>query len=281
MEPAHPPGRATAHPEIAMRRPSRRHLAGHFVHCAAVGALAAAAGPAGATLLTFDWTRDSFSGAVTPTASPSDLPADYGDRVTGAAVAVPGGSFLYDERGEGYTPNVVVDISGGGATATDPRVRLWVDSFGDLRNVVFGAPGSGFMEARLVADPGFEAVLHGFDLGGYPGSDWTIDSVQVLAGATVLYAQADALIEGNTAGARHTPFDFATPMVAPELTIRIDYSNLSTGRQDNIGLDNLRFGQTPPGATPPVPEPGTAWLLAAGLAWGWRRVRRRAGAGAS
>jgi hypothetical protein len=49
---------------------------------------------------------------------------------------------------------------------------------------------------------------------------------------------------------------------APEILIRLDLSNLSSGVQDNIGIDSIRFGQTPPA----VPEPGTALLVLCGLA---------------
>jgi hypothetical protein len=48
---------------------------------------------------------------------------------------------------------------------------------------------------------------------------------------------------------------------APELLLRLDLSNLAAGVQDNIGLDNLRFGQTPPR----VAEPGAGAMLLAGL----------------
>jgi len=249
-----------------VRRPAARAL------LAAAAALASAS-PACATLLTFDWTREPASGDVAPTVSPSDIPGDYGDNVTGSSVAVPGGTFLYGQGGEGYTPNVAIDIAGGGATPTDPHARLWALGFGDLENVVFGLPASQLLTVRLQAEPGFEVALYGFDLGGYPGSDWLIDSVQVLAGTSSLFAQSNALIEGAGPGIRHTAFEFAGPLVAGELLIRIDYSNLAPSRQDNIGLDNLRFGQLPPS---PIPEPGPRWLLSAGLLLGWARWRRAA-----
>jgi hypothetical protein len=50
------------------------------------------------------------------------------------------------------------------------------------------------------------------------------------------------------------------------LLIEIDYSNLAGGQQDNIGIDNIRFGQNPPATAPPIPEPSTLLLGAGGLA---------------
>jgi len=117
---------------------SRRHHRTLLAALFLVISAATLAQSAAATVLGFDWARDPVSGSVVPAVSPSALPSDYGDFVTGAAVAVPGGSFLYDEAGEGYTPNVWLDIRAGGATATDPRVELWAVGFGDLENVVFG-----------------------------------------------------------------------------------------------------------------------------------------------
>ena len=45
--------------------------------------------------------------------------------------------------------------------------------------------------------------------------------------------------------------------ISYELLIQIDYGNLAGGQQDNIGIDNIRFGQNPP-AVVPLPA---AWLL--------------------
>ncbi len=230
-----------------------------YITFALVLSCASLAVPSTATVLTFDWTRDPATGSVIPTTSPAALPSDYGDFVAGPSVAVPGGAFLYGEAGEGYSPNVAVEIHAAGSTPTDSRVALWALGFGDLENVVFGLPSSSFIEVMLNADPGFEVSLHGFDLGGYPGTDWVIDSVEIRDAVGILFSQSNVLVEGG-GSARHTSFAFATPITASQLVIRIDYSNLQPSRQDNIGLDNLRFGQRNPG----VPEPATIALLALG-----------------
>ena len=61
------------------------------------------------------------------------------------------------------------------------------------------------------------------------------------------------MVEGDFSGSRHTAFDFATPLSANQLQIRIDVANLGAGMQDNIGIDNIRFGQNPPAAVPLAP----------------------------
>lgn len=216
-----------------------------------------------ATILLFDQERDvATQSIVGPASAGGRLPPDYGDNVTSAAMPVLGGIFTYGEAGEGFTPDVVLDIFSAGATEIDARVRLWQDGYGDLVNVIFtegpGTAGAPQLFVRLTANTGYLADLYGFDLAGF-NSDYTIAGVSVFAGATSLFANTNVLVEGNLNGPRHTSFDFNPPLSAPELLLVIDLSNLPAGIQDNVALDNLRFGQTPPR----VPEPTT--LLVAAL----------------
>lgn len=245
-----------------------------------LGALAAFPAFAAATILVFDQERDaSTQSVVGPASSGGTLPADYGDRVTGAVMAVPGGFFTYGEAGEGFTSNVTVDIFSAAATATDPRVNLWPDGYGDLVNVIFpegpGTAGAPMLSVRFTAEPGYAVELYGFDLAGF-GADYVIAGVSVFAGTTTLFSEANVLVQGDLSGPRHTTFAFTTPLSAPELLLQVDISNLASAIQDNVALDSIRFGQTPP----PVPEPVSALLLLAGLALiavrrQWRSRHRR------
>lgn len=125
----------------------------------ALFALCASGLPACATILLFDQTRDAATHSqVEPTLSGSSLEPDYGDRVAGPLQLVAGGQFSYGAAGEGFTPNVVVDIVGGAGMA------LWEQDYGDLVNVAFGLRGSNQFHVDLVADAGFEVLLFGFDL---------------------------------------------------------------------------------------------------------------------
>lgn len=219
-----------------------------------------------ATILVFNEQRGvGQQSMVHPAASGGTPPADYGDYVSAAMMAVPGGLFTYGESGEGFTPNVSVDIFSAAATSTDPHVRLWNSGYGDLENVIFaagpGIAGSPLLSVRLAAATGYVVDLYGFDLAGF-GVDYTIAGVSVIAGASTLHAEINVLIEGDQCGPRHTSFAFAEPLSAAELLIQIDLTNLPSGVRDNIGLDNLRFGQTPPG----VPEPATFVLTAIAVA---------------
>jgi mRNA-degrading endonuclease RelE of RelBE toxin-antitoxin system len=114
---------------------------------------------------------------------------------------------------------------------------------------------------RLTAAPGYAVDLYGFDLAGF-GVDYVIAGLSVFAGATTLFSEANVLVQGDLSGPRHTTFAFTTPLSAPELLLQVDLSNLASGIQDNVAMDSIRFGQTPP---PAVPEPAPALLLA-GLA---------------
>ncbi len=241
------------------------------------------AGPAPATILTFDQARTS--GTVVPTFGGATVPLDYGDAVRGAAMTVPGGQFLYGEAGEGYTPNVDVEMTSGAASPVGAGVSLWETGYGDLDNVLIANNFSDFLALRLVADPGYRVGLFGFDLAGWPNTDYLIDAVRLFGPAgTLLFSLLDVAIEGDFAGPRRTSFDFAEGLFATELLLQIDFGNLAGGRHDNIGLDNLRFGQTnplPPTSPDPDPqqvsEPGTLALLGATLLAGLllrRRPRR-------
>lgn len=239
-----------------------------------LGLLAAFPVPAGATILYFDQERDAGSQSlVVPTSSGGRLPADYGDWVTGPVMAVPGGFYTYGDGGEGFTPDVNLDIFAANATPSDSHVRLWQNGYGDLVNVIFaegpGTAGAPMLSVRFTASPGYLVDLYGFDLAGF-GQDYVIAGVSVLAGSTTLFSETDVRIEGDQSGPGHTTFAFTTPLSAPELLLRIDMSNLAPGIQDNVGLDSIRFGQTPPRV---VPEPSAAWLLIAGLTI--RTVARR------
>lgn len=235
-------------------------------------------GSSSATILTFDQIR--VSGNVVPAISGNAVPQDYGDRVDAAAVNVSGGQFTYGNAGEGYTPNVIVDYFTGAATPINPGVSVWADSYGDLVNVIFGNQNSTTLNVRLVADPGFLAVLYSFDLGGWSNTDYTINAVRILDGVVPLFEQSNVLVEGNFTGPRRTAFDFLAPVSASDLLIQINYSNLGGNSQDNIGIDNIRFGQNPPadggnGGTTPVPLPPTTLLLGLGLVLlsGFKRLR--------
>ncbi|BAU49215.1 hypothetical protein SVA_2667 [Sulfurifustis variabilis] len=213
-----------------------------------------------ATVLTFDETRSATGSTVIPTTSGSSVQQDYGDNVTGSSMDVTGGQFTYGNDGEGFTPNVVVDYSSGTA------VSLWTTQYGDLTNVAFAnsLPGTtpNALNVLLTADPGYEVQLYHFDLAGWSNTDYVIDGVSVFGDSLALYSQADVLVQGDIVGPRHTAFDFATPLSAQQLLIEIDFGNLAGGFQDNIGIDNIRFGQTPPVV---VPVPPAAWLFFSAL----------------
>ena len=206
-----------------------------------------------ASILTFDQIR--VGGVVVPTISGNDLEDDYGDRVTGSPLNVSGGQFTYGNGGEGFTPNVVVDFVAGNGTS----LSLWQDSYGDLTNVAFGNSISVSLNVQLTADPGFIVDLYHFDLAGWNMADYTINAVRVLSGADTLFSQDNVLVQGaDDGGDMHTAFDFAVPLSAAQLIIQIDHGNLAAGMQDNIGIDNIRFGQNPPAAVPVPPPSGSS-----------------------
>jgi hypothetical protein len=262
--------------ERSTTRKGRETLRLRLLQMIAWGFLAATPASGLATILLFDQERDAGTQSmVIPTSSGGTLPADYGDNVTGAVMAVPGGFFTYGDGGEGFTPDISVDIFSATATATDPRVNLWQNGYGDLVNVIFaegpGTAGAPMLSVRLTAAPGYEVDLYGFDLAGF-GVDYVIAGVSVFAEATTLLSETNVLVEGDLSSPQHTTFAFAAPLRAPELLLQIDLSNLAPGIQDNVGVDSIRFGQTPPRI---VPEPTIfQTMVAIGLWCVFRRQRK-------
>jgi hypothetical protein len=253
-------------------------MRGTALRVVVLGLFVAFPAPANATILLFDQERDAASQSIVgPASSGGTLPSDYGDNVTSAAMPVLGGVFTYGDAGEGYTPDVSVDIFAAGATPTDSRVRLWQTGYGDLVNVIFadgpGTAGAPLLSVRLTAVTGYMVDFYGFDLAGF-GSDYTIASVSVFAESATLFSEANVMVQGDLSGPRHTTFAFDSPLSAPALLLQIDLSNLPSSIQDNVALDNFRFGQYPPH----VPEPATlllAALVVAALSLRLARVRRR------
>ena len=143
--------------------------------------------------------------------------------------------------------------------------------------MLFGDNNSMGLNVRFTADPGYLVQLYGFDLGGWANTDYTINSVSVFAGGSALFSQNDVLVQGDSTGPGHTAFDFTTPLSGAELLIAIDYGNLAGGQQDNIGIDNIRFGQDPPAVLPPPPAATAEWCRGAVIvAPACRRSRRLA-----
>lgn len=235
---------------------------------AVVFAATALAGSADATILTFDInTEQPFT----------NLPMDqgYGDRVTALTM----GAYQYGLGfGDGLTPNITVDYSGATPAATAALTR-WSADYGDLVNVLENEDdGDTLLRVLFSADAGYMVKLFSFDLAGWPDSDYTIRGLTVTSGDFTLYSANNVFVEGTSG---HSSFDFgAAGLTGESIAINIDLTGLG-GNSDNIGIDNIRFGQSPPGVLidqPPttVPEPATwAMMLLGFLTIGAAARRRR------
>jgi hypothetical protein len=219
-------------------------------------ALALAPAAASATVLTFD-----VSGGVV---NHANINQGYGDNV---AAALQGG-HSYGVGAEGFTPNVAVSY---GTAGEDPA--LWTTGYGDLTNVHFNdADGDTTFTTRFTADAGYLVNLLSFDMASFLSGGQTIQgfTIRDVGGNTVLFSQGPTFITGVT----HNAFSFVG-VSANTLELVVNLTGLG-GVSDDIGLDNVRFGQAlaPTGG---VPEPSTWALLIGGFlgAGAMLRSRRR------
>lgn len=209
----------------------------------------------------------------------------YGDRVTSASQTIGPTTFEYGENGEGFTPNVVVEYGPGSILTGGPS--LWRYDYGDLVRVLYqgSTVGNGtnynYLLITLRADFGYDALLYGFDLGGWFQSDYEINSVSVYdAQFNGFFPELNRVFHdpGATvlgAGPTHSSYVFNTPIRANVISILIDSNNLGD-TSEFIAIDNIRIGQDidPDPDPAPVPEPATALLMAAGLGALALRARR-------
>lgn len=191
-----------------------------------------------ATVLTFDRVSSPFS-------SGSALPQDYGDNVAAAIQ----GDYSYGTD-HGLTPNVTVEY-GGGPPPVNGFAVYWGPDFGDLTGVLEAESEPIGLQIRLVAEPGYQVQLHGFDMAGWPAATYTINSVRVRdADDNILFEALNPTILG--AGPSHSDFDFPNLLTDEVIKIEWDSTNLG-GSSDNIGIDNIAFSQ--------IPEPASLALL--------------------
>lgn len=225
---------------------------------AAVALLAASA--ADATILTFDPVGGVTNFEV--------IAQDYGDNVTMSPDAN-GNSYGFGS--EGATPNVTLAY---GTPGEDPS--LWTTGYGNLTNVHFNdTDGDTTFTTRFTAGTGFLVDLYSFDIASFLPGGQTIRGLSVTdaATATTLYSVGSTFITGTT----RNSFDFsANPLSGADLLLVIDLTGLG-GASDDIGLDNIRFGQsaivTPP--TGGVPEPTTWAMMIGGMGMVGSALRRR------
>jgi hypothetical protein len=176
------------------------------------------------------------------------IPGDYGDRITASSETLVGGTIYQYGLDQGATPNVVVSYGPFSIFTGGPQ--LWREGYGDLNGILFqaseGPIGNDYdiLDIVLVADPGFDVVLHSADLGGF--GDYIIDSVTVFDGVPFPFLTPMNQIFGpqsmvSAPAVGHNTIDFGD-LQSHVIWLRIDANNLGD-ESDNIGIDNIVFSQ--------------------------------------
>jgi hypothetical protein len=242
--------------------------------------------PAAATILTFDITDPNYPNSEN---FPEGVGIDqtYGDRVSAPSTTTAGITFAYGVGAEGYTPNVTVNYDPFSIFTGGPS--LWRYDYGNLTRILYqGSTNTGigfdynYLLVTFSADPGYDVLLYGFDLGGWNQTDRTVDAVAVYDAGfngffpadNRVFLDANATIAG--AGPASSTYTFNSPIRGNTVTILIDANSLGAD-SELIGIDNIRFGQDLAVTTAPIPEPGTFALLTLGIA-ATALARRRHGA---
>lgn len=219
--------------------------------CCAVGiaalTLTGFSAPVAATVLRFD-----------DLAERQFVPDNYGDRVISATTD----GFNYGTD-FGFTPNVIVEFDPDG---NFQQYNAWTGYAGldrALGHDLFGVPG----EIRLLPDPGFNVVLHSFDIGVWQ-RDFSNSRIRVFSLAndtTPLFDTGLTTLELRPNGAVN-PDNYAytfAPGLVSSAGLRIVINDLG-----NLAIDNLSFSQTA------VPLPAALPLFACALG-GLAVARRR------
>jgi hypothetical protein len=194
-----------------------------------------------------------FTFNLTGAADDSAIPNDYGNRAT-SPPSNP--NYGYGNFGEGFTPNAV-------ATYNQPAF-FFSTGYGALTNIAYAS--GGVFSLTLAADPGFTVSLLSFDMAGFD-SNYNINSVSV-TGGTTSFNQTNVVIAGSNNGTGSTPFDFTgSPITGSQFTIQFDATNLGSGLQANVGIDNIRIRQ----AVVPEPSVTIIGLALTGVALAVRR----------
>ncbi|MBL8209612.1 MAG: PEP-CTERM sorting domain-containing protein [Bryobacterales bacterium] len=239
-----------------------------------LGFLILAGNPATATILTFDITdpiyplRENFPEGET-------IDQTYGDRVNSLSTSSGGVTFAYGAGAEGFTPNITVSYDPGSIFTGGPS--LWRYDYGNLTRVLYqGSTNTGlgfdynYLTVTFTADPGYDVVLFGFDLGGWNQTDRTVNAVAVynnffngfFPADNRVFLDANATVLG--AGPTHSTYTFNSPIRANVVTILIEADNLGAD-SELVGIDNIRFGQDLASTPTAVPEPGTLGMAAIAL----------------
>jgi hypothetical protein len=157
------------------------------------------------------------------------IPQAYGDRVTSSTM----GNFGYGGgENDPFTPNVEFSYVS--------NLVYLPSGAGDLLGTVFGNRNADGVNVALTADPGFDVLLHGFDIAPFAGGALVASAFEITDGAgNVLFSQPGITIVGGSSST-HSSFDFATPLRAEEIRIRA-IGLESTGRA--FAIDNIEFSQ--------------------------------------
>ncbi|MEM8709594.1 MAG: hypothetical protein AAGG01_01465 [Planctomycetota bacterium] len=165
---------------------------------------------------------------------------DYGDYVESSST----GGYTYTGTG-GFTPHVHVTL-GSEENGIGEPLFTWATGYNDLVDVMYASVSGtdahvNEIVVTLSAEPGYLASLEAFDIGNW-GAAVTLPYVRVFdETGLLLYEDLDVFLEPNTSPIEKN-YAFSPVLEGRVVTLRVSVQGLF-GLADNVGLDNLQFGE--------------------------------------
>lgn len=212
-----------------------------------------------ATVLTFDFS--SYANGLS-------LSQSYGDRVTGSTMTYNADPrvYFYGSTG-GYTPNVTVGYRSYN-NSSDVALTSYEFNYGNLERIAYlNQEASQGYSLVFAADAGHTVTLGSFDFATWGNVPTPVEFTIYDENNVALWTSGQVTPDIG-ATLHHTLSPYIT---GDYLRLAVNLSQIGSNAADNLGIDNIVFGQD---GNLAVPEPATLGVVGSSLLLLLRRRRK-------